>query len=285
MQTNGEISTMDNSRISRAFSYAILSFVKDTMRGTSVPVGVALWSPSPEFFRIHVINEGERTKGLPLRAMPFIQLTKEKLLNWMKREALPYSTSSLKPSTSEWWRHASRLLTHNLRISEPRSIECRNPEEEIELLYEAVVAPIRIKRERAERVNGVLTRALGELANKLPGGPVPGYKGRDVWVHRHAENDNALLIVEAVNLAATTAESDTDSLVSRLLRVREGNGIGVAQKQIAVMVGYPASPEGLNGEAALRDWIEKKVDAKTFDLINQEGQFRDAVNQGLSAVA
>ncbi len=91
--------------------------------------------------------------------------------------------------------------------------------------------------------------------------------------------------MEAVNLAATTAETDTDSLVSRLLRVREASDFGVGQKRIAVMVGYLASPEGLNGEAALRDWIEKKVDAQTFDLINQEGQFRDAVNLELSAVA
>lgn len=277
---------MSNSQKSRSFNYSIFNFVTDSMKGTSVPVGVALWSPYPEFCKIRLIKEGEKTRGLPPRALPFIQLTEEKISEWMKTGAIPYAKGELNPANSEWWRHVSRLLIHNLRVSDPRPIECRNPDDELELLYEAIVAPVKSKQERVGKMNGVLTRALGQLAAKLPQGSVPGFGGREVWVRRHAENDQSLLIVEGVNLAATTAEKDADALVSRLQRILEAApGTGKTHKLIAVMVGYLSSPEGLNGEAALRDWIEEKTKAQTFDLINQEDQFRTAVHDNLESIS
>ena len=106
-------------------------------------------------------------------------------------------------------------------MSELRPIDCQNPADELEPLYEAVVGPRRRTKERSARIDGVLSAALGELDK----GEVAGYRGRPVPVRHFKSAPDRLLIVEAVNLASVNAETDADALVSKLLRVRAAKDI------------------------------------------------------------
>ncbi len=80
---------------------------------------------------------------------------------------------------------------------------------------------------------------------------------------------NGAVIIEGVNLASTSARRDADALVSRLLRIREGGAVNV-------LIGYVASPGGLNGETDMRDWIEAKVTQNVFDVISESERFQAA---------
>jgi hypothetical protein len=97
-------------------------------------------------------------------------------------------------------------------------------------------------------------------------------------VLRCAADEGHAVVVEAVNLTATTAERDVDALASRLLRIREGN----EQRDVRFVLGYVASPGGLNGEAVLKEWIEHKVGTPMFNLDREEDSFRDAAAQAVA---
>lgn len=255
----------------------------DEMRGTSVPVGVALWSSNPEWVKFRAATEEESIKGLNLGAYPFLRIAGGKLDKWITENRLPYASIALRPFTDEWWRHVRKLFVHKVRISEPRPIDCKRPEDELELLYEAVVGPRIGGKEKRERIDGVLSKSLGAVAESLARGSVDGFGGRPVPVRRYVESVNSLLIVEGVNLAAAGAENDADALVSRLLRIREANGRH-SNKSVVALVGYLASPAGLNGEAALVKWIEMKAEAKTYDLLSECQTFAEQVKQQVFAL-
>jgi hypothetical protein len=48
--------------------------------------------------------------------------------------------------------------------------------------------------------------------------------------------------------------------------------------------GHISSPGGLNGETYLKNWIEKGGEAKTFDLIREQDQLREATKHAISEV-
>jgi hypothetical protein len=247
---------MNNLTTSQSFSYSVFSFVTDEIRGSSVPVGIALWSSNPQQVRIRFATNDERIKGLKGTAYTYLRV----------------------PHADAWWKHVSRLLVHTIRLSEPRAIDCRNVEEEADVLFEAVVAPDRDSQERTERIDSVLSSALGRrLTRQLQKGTLPGFRGRPVPVKHFKQNAGTVLIVEGVNLAAAAAEDDTDALVSRLQRIKASKVDSSENKTVVSFVGYLASPHGLNGEGALVEWIEEMAGAKTFDLLKDGGKLQDSV--------
>ena len=260
----------------RPYNYSVFTFVADEARGTAVPVGVALWGSSPDAVRIRLASQDEPIKGLRSDASPYLQLISSQLNEWMRRGHLPYAAGLMSPNTERWWSHLNQLLTHRIRVSPPHAIDCRNPDEDLELLFEALVKPERNEKEKTENIDRELSRSLGPISRRLRKGSVPGFHGRNVLVKRFAEDQHALFILEGVNLAAASAEEDADALVSRLQRVREANG-SLKGKRVSAVVGYLASPHGLNGEAALVEWINYKGEAKTFDLTRQRQDFSATV--------
>jgi hypothetical protein len=267
MQTNRELST---------YSYSVFNFVTDDVSGTTVPVGVALWSSSPARVRVRIADK-ERVKGLQASARPYIELVRRQVDQWIKNERLPYASEKVSPNTEQWWSHLSNLLVHRIRVSEPHAIACRNADEEIELLFEALVKPQRNNKERRGRIDRALTSSLGSLTRKFRRGSVPGFEGRDVPVKRYITDQHKLVVLEGVNLAAASAEMESDALVSRLQRIREANGHSNG-KEVVALVGYLASPHGLNGEAVLVDWIKEKGGAQIFDLTRQREDFTSTVS-------
>ena len=80
-----------------------------------------------------------------------------------------------------------------------------------------------------------------------------------------------MLIVEGVNLAGSTARKDADALVSRLLRIRAGS----AELTTRFVIGYLASPGGLNGETHMREWMKDQITGDVYHLNTEREQFRD----------
>lgn len=276
---------METMAKSRSFSYSVFRFVLDEMKGTSVPIGVALWGSDSDAIWIRFAKEREHLKGLNKLAYFQIEGVSKELCNWIKSGEMPYLREEIRPHTDPWWRHVSKLLVHQVRASEPRPIDCVNPDEEVDSLYEAVVGPRHPARERSDRIDRTLTKCLGNLARKLDRGSVTGYKGRGVEVHRFKANADRLLIVDGVNLASVHAELETDALVSRLLRIKAGTESGNAKKQVKLCIGYIASPHGLNGEATLVEWIRHKAEAETFDLLRDKETFISAVDNELADIS
>ncbi len=275
---------METLKASRSFSYSIFSFVKDEMKGASIPVGVALWGSESEFVRIRLANQEDRIKGLDSLAYFHIEGVRQELELWRGEKKLPYATGEHSPHSDEWWRHVSRLFVHQVKVSPPRAIDCQRPDEEVESLYESIVAPRLPLRERAKRIDRALSNSLGILTRKLDRGPVEGYRGRRVNVHLSKSSQNQVLIVDGVNLASVHAELEADALVSRLLRIAAGNDTETIQRKVRACIGYLASPGGLNGEAALVQWIHEKCQAETFDLVREQERFFSAVHRELGAV-
>ena len=272
---------MDNMKEFRSSSYCVFSIVTDEMRGTSIPVGVALWTKERGKAWIKLAGEDDRIRGLNKISYFYIAQVQRQLSQWVESGELPYGDRSRLLESDDWWRHLASLLVHKLRMSEPRPIDCQNPADELEPLYEAVVGPRRGTVERSARIDGVLSKALGGLSKELDKGEVAGYRGRPVPVRHFKSAPDRLLIVEAVNLASVNAETDTDALVSKLLRVHAAKD---RSGSVVTCVGYLASPNGLNGEGALVDWIKERADAHIFDLLNEREKFKSAVGSELASI-
>ena len=258
-----------------SFSYAVFSFQVDDAGAIRIPIGVALWSPEKDWAGFRLVGEKERLKQFKSQEhFPFVRLASEKIRHWIKCKELPYAHKPLVPTSDEWWRHVRDLLIHRIRLSEPRPIDCRDPEEEIEPLFEAVVAAHRPEKEARTRVDGIITKCLNELSGRFQARQeLSGYGGREIKVLRSYQGPKGWVIIEGVNLASPKADYETDATVSRLLRLREG-----LKKSSQLLIGYLASPEGLNGEEVLVDWMRAKTHAEVFDLITQRNHFHDAAN-------
>jgi hypothetical protein len=259
--------TVDKS----SFDYSVFTFAVDDTGAINIPIGVALWSPQRRWFGVRLVEQNEKLERFRRSEnFTFVELVRQKLSHWVETSELPYAQSDVAPWQTEWWTHVRNLLVHHVRLSEPRPVDVCDPEQELEPLYEAVVSPYRTARERRSRVDGEIRRCLNGLADKFtPKREFEGYGGRKVRVLRAFEGPARTAVIEGVNLATSQAEQHSDAVVSRLLRLKEG------RERIDLIVGYLTSPEGLNGEKVLVDWISHKTGAKTFDLQRQRGEFRD----------
>jgi hypothetical protein len=269
---------------SKSFSYSVFNFVKDELAGTAIPVGVAVWGRDSKFLGIRVAKQKDRVKGLDSIAYFQIEGVRQQLEIWEKEERLPYANGAYPSYSDEWWKHVSRLFVHQVKITEPRTIDCKRPDEEMDSLFEAVVGPRLGARERAERIDSAISKSLGRLTRRLDRGAILGYRGRAVNVHLSKANQYEVLVVDGVNLASVDAEVQSDALVSRLLRIKAGNATSSTQRSVKACIGYLASPHGLNGEAALVEWIQEKCDAQVFDLIREPERFAFAVHTELDAI-
>jgi hypothetical protein len=264
------------SRVASSSSYAIFSFVLDPARETTIPVGVALWSPERRWVQVRLMGEKEKLTGFKkAEHFPFVQLVREKVQHWIDTGVLPYAEGPLAPFEDRWWRHVKDLLIHRVRLSDPRPIDCRDPDQELEPLYEAVVAPHRPAREQRSRIDGEIGRCLGPLAKRFQvRAGLPGFGGRDVKVLRAYRGRQAWIVIEGVNLATDQADAESDTAVGKLRRLREG-----VRGRCELLIGYLAPPDGLNGNGVLLEWIRNQTQARTFDLARERSAFFHTADQ------
>ena len=264
-----------------SFSYAVFRYVKDSTRGVSIPVGVALWSADAKFVRFKLAEEGDRASQISkTEDLPYIGLVERKLRNWIEERTLPYQARPMGPESDDWWRHVQNLLIHRVRISEPLPIDCRDPESELEPLFTSLV---RQERSKNRRIDSILGNALGSMiAKRFHRGPVDGFAGRPVQVMRVFKGATQDVVLDAVNLAANDAPRQADEIVGKLQRARlNGHGMTAKPRRLTAFVGYVSTPNGLNGEAYLKDWIENAGQARAFDLRMEQTELRSTVQKAL----
>jgi hypothetical protein len=274
-----------SNNTSEAYSYTTIRYLTDPDRNIDVPVGIVLCNTDQGRLFFRLPQEEERITNVPsATAKASLELAKTKIEHWLMTGNVPYAKQPLTPLSEAWWEQVRKLMQFRVRIGTIQPIDCQRPEEEVESLFEAVVKPQVSAQARAARVNGAVTRALGnQLASQMVyRKPVSGFRNRKISVLRHLEDARHLVVVDAVNLAATTAEEDTYALISKLRSIRyqnEGTNRGTS-----FVVGYLASPAGLNGEASLKDWFEQDAGVPMFDLTRQATVFRERVQDALAAV-
>jgi hypothetical protein len=251
-------------------SYAVFSFVLDPARGTTIPIGIALWSPQRRWVKVRFLEESEQLTGFKKADhFPLARLARQKVESWLATGELPYAEGPIPPFEDRWWRHVKELLIHRVRLSEPRPIDCRDPDQELGPLYEAVVAPHRPSKERRSRIDGEIRRCLGYLAERFQArAGLPGFGGREVKVLRAYRGRKGWVVIEGVNLATDQADTESDAAVGKLRRLREG-----IRDRCEFLVGYLAPPEGLNGNEVLLEWIRSQTQAQTFDLARDRSAF------------
>jgi len=273
---------MGETRSSSTFSYAVFRYMKDAKREIAVPIGVALWSEDANWVGVRLINSDQKVPRISRKGdFPFIGVFERKLDSWLAGRHLPYQDQPVSPASDAWWKHLQKLLIHKTRISDPRPIDCLDPEKEIESLFREIVSPE--ETEDHARIDHLITQCLGGLSKTLRRGEINGYAGKPVEIMRCFLGREATVVVEGVNLALENAASEADALVGKLQRVRANGSIQPsADRRVIAIVGYVASENGLNGEAFLKDWIEKAGNATALDVQREGAKLRAETEQALT---
>ena len=72
-------------------SYAVLSFVLDSLPDLSIPVGVVLWSPQGHYVKVYMIQDKDKLKGIdPHMDLPIIRLAHDQIVKWIRTGQLPH---------------------------------------------------------------------------------------------------------------------------------------------------------------------------------------------------
>lgn len=252
--------------------YSLIRAVLDDNKNKSVPVGVAVWNSETEEFALRYLAADERISGMSPQLVEFGSLAVDQLTSWAKARRVPYAEGITEGWTAGFWSAASRIMTTSIRIDSPRALKLtKAPSDEVEALFEALVQPTQTSRRSSRRVDGAVTQALGAYAGYFESrSPVRAFGGAAEHVLRRAASSGGQVIVEAVNLATKNARHDADALVSKLLRIRASGG----DRHTSVIIGYIASPGGLNGETHMRNWMCEKITPDVFDLTSGDEALR-----------
>lgn len=253
--------------------YSVVRIAVDEERDETTPVGVVAWDSDRLWYNWRLLAPDENVAGVHAWNRKFLEIVREQLGRWAHTRQVPYAASPVEPTSDRFWDAASKVLTTAVKLGRPRAMDpMKEPDEEIEALFEAIVQPKQPLKRQSGRIDGQISRALGSAANDLPKRVcVAAYGGAREQVRRGAVTDRGVLLVDGVNLAARKARDAADALVSRFRRIREAQ-----ERQTHIVVGYTSSPGGLNGETHMRDWIRRELTEQVFDLTTEEKKFREA---------
>lgn len=257
-----------------ATGFSVLRLSVDPLRGVSIPVGAVVWDADREWYKVRVIHPTERVVGITPERRLLVEYAERQLTRWANRKVIPYMEEPAEPWSSAFWEGVQKALTTGVQLDDPKAMEPITSMDEVDLLFEAVVQPGQRSDTTRNRMEGALSRALSPYLAKVtkPRLPLPAFHAAQEHVMRGVRGETGVVVLEAVNLAGKHARRDADALVSRLMRIREGLG---SDERMHTIIGYMASPGGLNGETHMRDWIAEQVTESVFDL-NRE---RESLNR------
>ncbi len=260
----------EQKHIERGFS--VIRLLLDDQAIRTMPVGVAAWDAERGWHQVRVLHDEESVRGLPQHLRLLIEMVVQNLDRWATAGSVG-AQQGLKPTESFFWDAVRGRLSSAIRLDPPKALEpTPDPDMGIDTLFDAVVQPRRKLAVEFKRIDGAVSSALGQLTNKLQGRyEVRAFRDAKESVLRAAKSDSGMVVVEGVNLAGSTARKDADALVSRLLRIRAGSEGSTTN----FIVGYLASPGGLNGEGHMREWMKERVTPDVYDLNTEREQFRN----------
>jgi len=81
-------------------------------------LGVACWDQRNEWYDVMWFSKEKLPKGLH----PFLRLMKDTIDSWIDSETLPYQERKMKPYEDEWWDLVSKLLNHDIQLSDVQKV-------------------------------------------------------------------------------------------------------------------------------------------------------------------
>ena len=254
--------------------YSVVRVCLDDHHDRTVPVAVVAWDTTEEWHGSRWLARDERVGGVDATARTLMQITQDQIRGWADARKVPYEPDPVRPVSARFWRAVSEILTTGVLFDPPKAMrQMADRDTEMETLFEALVRPKQPRRAKGPRIDSAITGALGELARRIPANPsVSAFGGTTERIRRGLETDQGVLLLDGVNLAASTARKEADALVSRLMRIKAA----YPDTTVRTIVGYASSPGGLNGEAHMRDWIREKVADEVFDVIAERAELRQA---------
>jgi hypothetical protein len=138
------------------YNWTTLRYLVDPQREITVPMGVILWNEEEQRLWFRLPQEGERVPpatgcdGVPTaQARTYLEMTRAKLEGWHQLGELPYQTKPPSSLSEGWWEEVRRLLQWRVRLGSCQSLVCRDPEADLEQLYQAFVQPLSVPPEPA----------------------------------------------------------------------------------------------------------------------------------------
>jgi hypothetical protein len=140
------------------YNWSTLRYLVDPQREITVPMGVILWSEEHRRLWFRLPQESERLPpasgcaDVPAaQARTYLEITRAKLEGWLRLGELPYQVEPHPPLHEGWWEQARRLLQWRVRLGSSQSLVSRDPEADLEQLYQAVVQSLPATPGRAAR--------------------------------------------------------------------------------------------------------------------------------------
>lgn len=259
--------------------YSVIRAVDSRSGARAEPVGVVAWDGSKRWYRIRVLARNEATSAASKARANLARLVERDLHAWAQARRVPYAPDESAPWTSEFWESVSRIMRSAIQLDSPRVLQnLTDEEEQFELLFEAVAKP-KPSQERTSRAFEKLNAALGrDLRNRYRSTEVDAFHGRREKLARAILYQGQLIALEAIHLASQDARKSADAMVSRLRRIK------VSQTDATIIVGYLESPNGLNGESDMLEWIRDQVTDQTYSLITQGDELRRASRSALENI-
>ena len=264
--------------------YAVLRLVTDVSRGTTIPVGTVAWDRQKQWYRVRLLRDEEKVHGVNKRWRLLLSLVESKLMHWAKEGVVPYTNLRIDPWTGAFWDLARHALTTGIRLDAPKAMEETRSEEDLDLLFEAIVKPDEAPSKLRKRTDGALRRALGsELVKQTTARlEVRAFKDAREQVTRGVRGAHGVVLLEAVNLAGKHARRDADAIASKLMRILDAQ---TNQHEVHTIVGYMASPGGLNGETHMKEWLRERVTPHVYDLSRDDETIRLETAQAIAAIS
>lgn len=263
--------------------FSTVRVITDDTGRDSIPVAVVAWDSVRQWHDVRFPEDRETITGLSQERAHLVEFTKKQIRKWASEESTPYYSESAAPWETAFWDGIRRALTAGVRLEKPRPLDAESLQEgDVDALFDAVVQPKVEDEERQRRIDGLVRDALGELTTKIEARhPVSAYGGAEEEVMRGITGSDGTLVVEGINLAGRNARRDADAVTSKVMRIREANN---GRRPVKAIIGYRASPNGLNGESHMRKWLKEKVTPDVYDLTRQRELLEDAAAQRLAEI-
>ena len=131
------------------YNWITLRYLVDPLREITVPIGVILWSEEEQRLWFRLPQEGERVPTASgcdgvaaAQTRTYLEITRAKLEGWLRLGELPYQTEPHPPLSEGWWEQVRRLFQWRVRLGSSQALVSRDPEADLEQLYQAVVQPL-----------------------------------------------------------------------------------------------------------------------------------------------
>ena len=262
--------------------YSVVRIYTNENGTRDVPVGIAAWDEGRRWWDLRVLKDDERVPGVKAEHRFLLQQADSQIRAHAEVGTVPYFGKKAKPWTCDFWCGVISTFESSVRLDAPRALtQFEDETVQFLALFDSVVLPTR-SSERATRGYGALKKVLGKkvLAHTAYQIPFNAYGGAREQVTRAATNEKGSVIFEAINLAGNNSRRDADALVSKLRRIQEGN----EERNIKFVIGYVASPGGLNGETHMRDWMRKMVTSDVYDVASEKKRLYDVARTKLAEI-